>query len=126
MSTGTGNGSSVTLPSGSGSITSITADAATVESIDTSHLGTTGARTFIASDLIDHGGFSVEGYWNGVRPAIGGAAGSVDVVIVTSSTGSTKTITGNGFVTSFEFGATMDELTSFSASIKWAGATTIA
>ena len=123
MASVTGNGSSVNLPTGSGDITAISADARTVDTLDTSHLGTTTNRTFISGDLIDNGGFSVEGYWNGATPSLGGAGSSCTVTIKTST--GTVTQTGTAVITSFEYGISMDELTTFSASVKWLGAVTL-
>jgi hypothetical protein len=124
MAAGTGNGASITISGITSALTSITSSGASRESIETTHLGTTGEKTFSPGDLVDEGGFSVEGYWDGTEAPISSAAASMVVVVPSSSTGATKTFTGSGFVTGWEWGASLDELVSFSATIKWAGSVT--
>ena len=121
----TGNGATLTLATSSmpAAITSITFGGFSRESLDTSTLSTTGARTFIPADLVDNGDFSVEGYWDGTTLPISAAAETMTIAIGT--TAGTKSFAGSAFCTSAEYGAPMDDLVSFSATFKWAGAVTI-
>ena len=122
----TGNGATLTVTGSTmpAAITSITFGGFSRESLDTSTLSTTGSRTFMPADLVDNGDFSVEGYWDGVAALpISSAAASCTIAIGTTS--GAQSFTGNAFCTSAEYGAPMDDLVSFSATFKWAGAVAI-
>ena len=106
-------------------ITSITPDAITREALDTTHLGTTTAKTFIPTDLRDNGGFSVE--------FIADAANTVCPPMSTAETvtitypppsGSTNgaTISGSAFCVEYTpQSAAPGELMKGSAKWKWTG-----
>lgn len=63
----TGNGTTITFATGitvTLKVRSITPSASSVNSIDTSHLGTTGTRTTIAEDLADAQTLQLEALWD--------------------------------------------------------------
>lgn len=117
----TGNGTTLGFASSSnvGTITSISGVGGTREAIDTSDLSTTGGREFIPSDLIDFGELSIEGAWAGTTTPIAGAAEVVTVTIGT--TAGAKAWAGSGFVTSWETSIPMDDVVSYSLTIKCSG-----
>jgi len=121
-----GNGTTITFASGSfpATLTSITNSGVSRESIETTTLATTNAKTYIPGFLVDNGELSVEGYWDGTEPPSAAEATTVTVA-VPISTSATKSIAGNGFVTQWSWGSPLEELVAFSATIKWAGAVTI-
>ncbi len=115
-------------------LTSIQPDAVTRAALETTHLGTTVARTFIPEDLVDNGGFTIEFLCNASDNS-GGTASQIPVLnaaetitityalVSTSSTG--QIITGSGFCTEYTAGqAAVGELIKGSAKFKWAGALT--
>mgnify|MGYP003655590288 CR=1 FL=1 len=117
----TGNGATLGwAASGNvGTITSISGIGGTREAIDTSSLATTGGRDFIPSDLVDYGELSIEGAWAGTATPIASAAEVVTVTIGTTS--GSKSWVGVGFVTSWETGIPMDDVISYSLTIKCSG-----
>lgn len=111
-------------------ITSITPDAVTRSPIETTHLGTTVARTFIPEDLVDNGGFTIEflsnsSDANATLPVLQ-APETVTItyaIVSTSSTG--HIITGSAFCTEYTPGAAaVGELVKGSAKFKWASTLT--
>lgn len=111
-------------------ITSITPDAITREALDTTHLGTTVARTFIPSDLRDNGGFSCEF----IADAGGGNATTMPPMTTAETatityappSGSTNgaTISGSAFCTEYTpQSAAPGEL--MKGTIKWKWASTV-
>ena len=116
----TGNGATLGwAASGNvGTITSISGIGGTREAIDTSSLATTGGRDFIPSDLVDYGELSIEGAWYGTTTPIASAA---EVVTVTIGTTSAVSWAGVGCVTSWETGVPMDDVISYSLTIKCSG-----
>lgn len=112
-------------------ITSITPDAITREALDTTHLGTTTAKTFIPSDLRDNGGFSIEfiadaatSTTNIVPPM---AAAETVTITYPPPSGSTNgaTIAGSAFCTEYTpLSAAPGELMKGSAKWKWASTIT--
>ena len=116
----TGNGATIGWASSAnvGTITSISGIGGTREAIDTSSLATTGGRDFIPSDLVDYGELSIEGAWYGTATPIAAAA---EVVTVTIGTTTAKSWAGTGFVTSWETGIPMDDVISYSLTIKCSG-----
>jgi hypothetical protein len=111
-------------------ITSIQPEAVTRSPIETTHLGTTTARTFIAEDLVDNGGFTIEFLCNAsdanaTLPVLL-APETITITYAVVSTASTgQIITGSGFCTEYTPGvAQVGELIKGSAKFKWAGALT--
>ncbi len=111
-------------------ITSIQPEAATRAALETTHLSTATARTFIPEDLVDNGGFSIE-FWsnssdaNATLPVLL-APESISITYAIVSTSSTaQIITGSGFCTEYTPGsAAVGELCKGSAKFKWAGTVT--
>lgn len=110
-------------------ITSITHEEATREALETTHLATTGARSFIPSDLPDNGGFTVEFIAdrpsNTTNTSINILIASAETATITfpvSSGTNGATIAGSAFCTSYTPpSAAPGELTRGSAKFKWAG-----
>lgn len=111
-------------------ITSIQPESVTRAALETTHLGTSTARTFIPEDLVDNGGFTIEflcggSDTNATLPVLQ-AAETVTItyaVIGTNSTG--HIITGSGFCTEYTPGtAKVGELITGSAKFKWASTVT--
>jgi len=117
----TGNGATIGYGgSGSiGSVTSISGVGGTRESIDVSHLGTTGGRDFIPSDLVDYGELSIEGHWHGALAPIASAVETITITIGT--TAGSKAWAGSAFCTSWETSAPMDDVVSYSLTLKCTG-----
>lgn len=93
------------------------------ESIDTSHMGTVGGRTFISGDLFDPGQLDLDiQFLPEARPPYTGAA---ETVTVTFPTNGTQTVGAKyaalGFVTAFDWSDPMEDLMTASTSIKFSG-----
>ena len=111
-------------------ITSIEPEAVTREALETTHLSTATARTFIPEDLVNNGGFTIEFLSNGsdanatlpvLQPAE--TVTLTYAVIGTNSTG--HIITGSGFCTDYTAGkAGVGEIIKGSAKFKWASTVT--
>lgn len=111
-------------------IVSITPDPVTRAALDTSHLGTTTARTFMPEDLVDNGGFTIE-FLNNSSDAnatlpVYQAAETLTLTYAPISGNSTgQIITGSGFCTEYTMGAAaVGELIRGSAKFKWASTLT--
>lgn len=91
--------------------------------IDTTHLGTTTARTFTPADLIDWGNLEITFQFDvDDEPPIGTAAETITITFPLSSGGSTAgDIEGTGFMTDFSSEVQLEELMTGSATIKWSG-----
>lgn len=128
-----GRGASLTLGTSTWEtnalITSITPDAITRNALETSHLGTNTARTFIPEDLRDNGGFSVEFlHHDAVDPPMLTNTNTETITITYPlQTGQTNaaTISGAGFCVEYVPGAAaVGELMKGSAKFKWASTIT--
>ena len=110
--------------------TSIDASGISRESIDVTHLGTTGAKAFIPSDLYDPGEISFEGLMDpnlgdALVTKIGAAAENMTVTFPIPSGGAAgSTFVASGFLTEFEWGVPMEEEMTFSMTVKLTGAIT--
>lgn len=110
-------------------ITSISCDEATREALDTTHLGTTGAKSFIPADLPDNGGFTVEfiadQLSNTTNTSFNILIASAETATLTyppSSGTNGATIAGTAFCTGYTPpSAAPGELKKGSAKFKWAG-----
>lgn len=130
MASNTGTGSTITFSSGFfAEITSISHSGMSRESIGTSHMGTTGGRTFIPGDLYDPGELSVELNFDptdDVTAPLTNAAETVTVTIPNSPTATTVTTwAASGFMTGFEYTDPLEDLMTASATIKFSGDITI-
>lgn len=109
-------------------ITSISPSGATREALDTTHLGTTGAKSFVPADLPDNGGFTVE--FIADRPSntsnttftlLAAAAETATITYPPSSGTNGATVVGSAFCTEYTPpSCSPGELTKGSATFKWA------
>lgn len=113
-------------------IVSISPDSISRESLETTHLGTTNARTFIPSDLRDNGGFSIEFlHIDSVSPPMiyDPANSQTETITITyplqASQTNAATVTGSGFCLEYTDGAAaVGEIRRGSAKFKWASTLT--
>ncbi len=111
-------------------ITSIKPDAVTRAALETTHLGTSTARTFIPEDLVDNGGFEIEFLNNGsdanaTLPVLLVAETITITYAIIGTASSGQIITGSGFCTEYTMGtAAVGELIKGSAKFKWASTVT--
>ncbi len=94
--------------------------------VDTTHSTTTGGyKTFIPSDLIDHGEVEVELHFDpdvGTGIPIDGAAETVTITFPTPVGGSSgATWAASGFLTNFSFSAPIDDKMTANATLKLSG-----
>jgi hypothetical protein len=88
--------------------------------INTSHLGTTVSHTKMPSDLIDEGDVSLEFHFDsGDIPPISG-----DPETVTIAFPGGGGVTGSGFISSWSWGAPLDDKLTGTATLTWAGTAT--
>lgn len=120
-------GATITYQSGFfGQITSIRHGGITRDPIPTSHSGTTGAKTFIPSNLYDAGEITIEGYYDNTKTFVTPITASTETVTITKlATGQSTggTVAGSAFLISFEYGGPTDdtpEAATFTAVIKYA------
>lgn len=96
--------------------------------LDTTHLGTTTARTFKAASLYDPGSISVT--WNADLKATGfppyaGAAETVTVSVPSTGAGSSSTLSASGQVTDFGFTVAEGADITGTMTVKLSGALTV-
>ncbi len=87
-------------------------------SVDTTHLGTTTARTFMPGDLYDGGEVTLNIQWNpdaAVKPPINGAAETITIDF------GTTTASFSGFVTGYGYEVPLEELMTSEITIKVSG-----
>jgi len=124
-----GNGASITFGTSgfTGSLMSIDGNEITREPVETSHLGTTTAKTFIPDDLYDAGELSVTFQYDpDEQPPFAGAAETITITFpVPSGLNNGATCAGTGFVTSFKQPElSVGELMEAEMTIKFSGALT--
>lgn len=122
-----GTGATITFSSSFfGKIRNISWSGISRPSIDTTHTGTTTARTFTPGDLYDAGELQVEVLFAAETAApITGAAETVTVTLPSEGAGSTSTWAASGFLTGFEFQSPLEEMQVATATIKFSGAITV-
>lgn len=129
------DGSGATLTMGTSTwettalITSITPESVTRSELETTHLGTTTARTFIPEDLVNNGFFSVEVLFHDfitINTMISAAAETLTITYPLIATQSTAAlITGSGFCVEYTPPtATVGELMKSTVKFKWTGVVT--
>jgi hypothetical protein len=91
--------------------------------INTSHMGTTVAHTFLHTDLYDPGELTVELHFNPATAPPWLVADGEEAVTVTFPDATTWA--ANGFLTGFEYGDPLEEKMTATATIKFTGAITI-
>ena len=127
MAADTGTGSTVTFGTSgwAGEILDINFDGFNREAIDTTHLGTTTARTFMPSDLYDPGELTLEVQFDGDD---GPPIAAAETITITFPLKSGDTTAGNwagsGFVTGFSFGLPLEGKQTGTMTIKFTGAIT--
>lgn len=105
----------------SADITDITPPEASVESLETSHQGTTTAKTFTPADLIDWGEMRIDFHFDeDTDPPVGSAAETV-----TLTWPDTSTWAFSGFMTNYSGSGPLNGLMSGSATVKVTGDVTI-
>ena len=118
-----GTGATFTFTGFTAEATSISMSLYQRTAVDTSHLGTTNARTFIPGDLYDPGTveieFQVDAGDNYATPAVAAASN----LVITWETG--DTVTASAFVTGIDWNIPLEELQTGTISFKLAGAITI-
>jgi len=122
--TDVGTGSTITFSSGFfGEILSIGWSGISREAIETSHMGTTGGRTFIPGDLYDPGELSVELNFEATDDVTTPIAAAAETVTVTFP--GSDTWAASGFMTSFEITDPLEDKMTASATIKFSGDITV-
>ena len=125
-----GNGASITFGTSSftASYISVEPPEFTRESIETSHLGTTSYKTFMADDLVDPGEMTCTIQHDpDEQPPFSGAAETITITYPLPSGMSTAaTLAGTGFVTSYKPGSSLENGTLMEAemTIKFSGTMT--
>lgn len=129
MATDVGTGTTITFThtskpiDASAEITSISKSGESLESIETTHMGTTGARSFIPADLPDSGEMTVEGHFSAdmALPTWGEVAA---ITISFAGEPTTDLYTCAGFITAHDVDAPLEDKMTFSATFKMTGAWT--
>ena len=123
-----GTGATITFGTNafSGQIASITHSGITREVVETSHLGTTGGRTYFPGDLYDPGELELGVIYNAsVRPVFTATAETITVVYPNGT--ATASLAASGFVTRFTPGnLTLEGLQEASVTVKLSGTITFA
>lgn len=129
MSVGTGHGATIAF----GTSTTFVAEFTSIGGIDvsrvaldTTHLGTTSARSFQPGDLPDYGSCVLSfnfAHKQVVPPITATAAEQITITLPeATSTGNPPTLVGSGFITDFSFPELItDTLMAATATIKWTG-----
>lgn len=95
-------------------------------SIPSSHMGTTGGRTFLAGDTYDPGKLDVEiAFAPETTPPFLGAAETVTLTHVSAGTGGNSTWSASGFMQTFAFSAPWEERSTAQVGIKLSGNITV-
>jgi len=122
-----GTGTVVTFGTSSWSPQSVEVDPVSFSrpALDTTHLGTTTARTYMAGDLYDGGEMTMRGHFDPAAslPPIDQAAETITIDFSGAGAG-TFEYSGTGFMTAFDATAVEENVMSFTATIKWTGAIT--
>lgn len=92
-------------------------------SVDTTHMGTSDARTHQPVDLIEWGELELEFNFDpDDEPPMSGAAETVTITFPVPAGGSTgATIAGSGFMTAFSFTGALEDKMMATATVKWTG-----
>jgi len=117
-----GTGTTLTYANFTVNVLSISHSGPTRESIDTSYMGTTVARTFVASDLYDAGEVSVEFQFAGDESPVTPISAAVsDIVVTWGGAGAGSIWTTSAQMTGWECSAATDELMTGTATFKLSG-----
>ena len=122
-----GTGTTITFGTSgfSANIMSVDGPGITREAIETTHMGTTTAKTFIPADLIDGGEMSFTMQFDGaLDPPTDAAAETITIDWGGAGTGEKWTF--SGFMTGFNPSSPLEELMTASATLKVTGDVTVA
>lgn len=129
----TGTGATLTLATTGtvGQIRSMTLPELSVEDIETTHLGTTGQRTYVASDLAEPGELQAEILFDTEVNSLEtfGASETVTITFPISGSGNTTnaTLAGTGYIKAQKFpDLSVGELQVYSLTVKLDGQTAMA
>lgn len=105
---------------------SINGSGITRESYETSHLGTTGDKTFNPKKLVDQGTIEMEFAFDpDAQPPISGPTETITITFPLPEGGLTAaTLVGSGFITDFSYTGEFEEKMTGSATLKWAAGVT--
>lgn len=118
-----GTGTTLTFASFTANLLDISGPGLSRDVVETTHMGTTVAKTFEPADLYDGGEVNATIEYDGSKnPPITGTSGAV--VIDWSGTGAGYKSTFNGFLTAFEPQAAINERMTATLTIKVTGAVT--
>lgn len=119
-----GTGTSVSFATGFfAEIIDISWSGVSREVIETTHMGTTTARTYTPGDLYDPGEAQVQiAFAPGTAPPWGDAA---ETVTVTWPDAGAATWAASGFMSDFEGGAAIEERMTATATLKFSGSITV-
>lgn len=107
-----------------GDLTSISWGGISRPSLDTTHLGTTDARTFIPGDLFDPGELTVEFLFDtDSEPPYTASPETITLTFPDSdaASGAGATAAASGFITSFEVNNPLEEVITATMTIKFTG-----
>jgi len=107
-------------------IESVNLDGISRASIQTSHMGTTSAHTFMPGDLYDAGELKLTVHYDSALglPPITSAAETVTITMPAGGT-STHTIVGSGFLTGIAINDPLEGLITADLTVKYSGALTV-
>jgi hypothetical protein len=94
--------------------------------IDTTHMGTTGARTKSPLDLVDRGGLDIEFNFDpDIEPPIDQAAETITLTFpLPAGQVTAGTLAGTGFMTNWSAGIPLEDKMTATATIVWSAAPT--
>lgn len=120
-----GTGTSISFSTGFfAEILDVTPPGASRESVQSSHMGTTAAHTFLPTDLVDWGELVVEmAFAPGTTPPITSVS---EQIVITFPDSAASTWTFNGFMTGFEPAVPLEDRMTATATIKITGAVVVA
>lgn len=89
---------------------------------ETSHMGTTGGRTWSPTALVDEGTIELEFAFDpDAQPPINAATETITITFPLPDGGLTSaTLIGSGFIKSWQWGAELEEKMTGSATVRWA------
>ena len=126
MTATVGTGATITFNTGFfAEMISISADDWSRESIDSTHLGTTTARTFLPSTLYDPGTLTVEMLMVPGTTPVTPMTAAAETVTVTFPDSGAATYAASGFMTVFSYGIPLEDRITATATIKFTGAITV-
>ena len=117
-----GTGSTLTFAGFTPEILSLSWSGISREAIDTSHMGTVGARTFLPGDLHDPGELTAEVHLKSTEaPPITAAATTLTLTFPAVGTAATDAWTASAFMTGFELTDPLEDKMTGSATFKITG-----